>query len=369
MGSTIKILIIDDSAVVRTTLQTLFNQEPGFEVVGTASDPYKAAAILQNVIPDVITLDLEMPRMDGLTFLKKLMQQHPIPVVVCSSLVTQGAEAALTALELGAIEVIAKPELGTHEFLLESKARLYDAVRSAAAAQLHKQKKLTHKTEAKHLISEVMPEVKRQRFAASTEKIIVVGASTGGTEALKTYLQALPITSPGVLVVQHMPSNFTGPFAKHLNNVCVITVKEARNGDRVEPGLALIAPGDFHMAVKREGSHYLAQVKEGPLVNRHRPSVDVLFRSASHHAGPNTLAVIMTGMGDDGAQGCIDLKQAGSIVLAQDEASCVVFGMPKAAIERGGVHHVFPLEQLAAQTMKFINNQTPDQVLARRTHT
>jgi len=358
MANKIKVLIIDDSAVVRTTLEAIFNEEHDFEVVGTASDPYKAATILENVVPDVITLDLEMPRMDGLTFLRKLMEQHPIPVVVCSSLVTDGAKAALAALEAGAVDLIAKPQLGTHDFLIDSKTRLYQAVRGAAVAQLkrHRVYQQKPKVESKHLVSEIMPDVGTIRHKAITEKIIVVGASTGGTEALKVYLEGMPSGSPGILVVQHMPANFTAPFAKRLNDVCTIQVREARDGDRVIPGLALVAPGDKHMTLRREGTSYLVQVKDGPLVNRHRPSVDVLFRSAAHNAGSNTIGVIMTGMGDDGAQGCVDLKNTGATVIAQNEATCVVYGMPKAAVARGGVHHVYPLEQLARQTIQLAGN-------------
>lgn len=349
MARPTRILIIDDSAVVRATLEEIFNAEPDLEVMGKAANPYDAAALLANAIPDVITLDLEMPRMDGLTFLKQLMAQHPLPVVVCSSLAQRGAEAALAALELGAVEVIAKPTLGTYEFLVESRSLLCDAVRAAAQARprlgIHNSK--PDRPRAKTLVSEYMPDVTAHELLETTDKLIVVGASTGGTEALRVLLHDMPLDCPGILVVQHMPANFTASFAQRLDQICRISVKEARDGDPIAHGQALIAPGGLHMLLKRNGARYAVQIKEGPLVNRHRPSVDVLFRSAAHHAGANATAIIMTGMGDDGAQGCLDLKSAGATVIAQDEASCVVFGMPKCAIARGAVHQVLPLSRLA----------------------
>ncbi len=353
MKKKIRILIVDDSAVVRATLQELFANEEDLEVIGTASDPFKAAKLMQQTVPDVITLDLEMPRMDGLTFLRKLMHQHPIPVVVCSSLAQKGAEAALQALEYGAVEVIAKPHFSTHEFLLESKALLCDSVRAAAMVRVK-----TPPPEL-NLIGKVLPvsDLQRQRLAhnlrETTDKFIVVGASTGGTEALKTYLQGMPANCPGILAVQHMPANFTASFAARLDGLCDIHVKEAKDGDSVLPGQALIAPGGKHLTIKRNGARYVASVNDGPLVNRHRPSVDMLFRSAAAEAGANTVAVIMTGMGNDGAQGCVDLKESGATVLAQDEASCVVFGMPRCAIEKGGTHKVLPIQKLASATLSY----------------
>lgn len=360
MKRKIRIMIVDDSAVVRATLQELFANEEDLEVIGTASDPFKAAKLMQQTVPDVITLDLEMPRMDGLTFLRRLMHQHPIPVVVCSSLAQKGAEAALQALEYGAVEVIAKPQLGTHEFLLESKAMLCDSVRAAAIARVKQAPPELNS------INKVLPrsQYSRSKLPAhlreTTDKFIVAGASTGGTEALKTFLQGMPANCPGILVVQHMPANFTASFANRLDGICDIDVKEAKDGDSILPGRALIAPGGKHLTIKRNGARYVASVQDGPLVNRHRPSVDMLFRSAATQAGPNTVGVIMTGMGNDGAQGCVDLKESGATVLAQDEATCVVFGMPRCAIEKGGTHKVLPLEKLAHATLSYFKPERID---------
>ncbi len=347
-----KVLIIDDSAVVRAALDDIFTEAKGIEVIGKASNPYHAAELIKQQVPDVITLDLEMPRMDGLTFLKKLMSQHPLPVVVCSSLAQEGADAAMNALELGAVDIVAKPKLGTHDFLFESKERLCDVVRAAAKANVSRRSRSPSK---KRSINDFIPAEKSHALRETTDKIIVIGASTGGTEALLSFLQQMPEDCPGILIVQHMPAHFTAPFAKRLNQVCRINVEEASDGQSLLQGQALIAPGGKHMALKRSGARYRVSIKEGPLVNRHRPSVDVLFRSTAYHAGSNAVGVIMTGMGDDGAQGCLDMKEAGATLFAQDEQTSVVFGMPKAAIAKGGIHKVLPLNDLPSAALARTN--------------
>lgn len=350
MGSKIKVLIVDDSALVRQTLTSVLLSDPEIEVVGTASDPYMAAKKLKEVVPDVITLDVEMPRMDGITFLKKLMSQHPIPVVICSSLAVAQSETALKALEYGAAEIIQKPTLGTKQFLEESSIRICDCVKAAAQTNL---KKLSKKRDATPKLSaDAMLPPATKAMLKTTEKVVAVGASTGGTEALKVFLESLPMDAPGMAVVQHMPENFTRAFANRLNTICNVTVKEASNNDTILRGQVLIAPGNFHLMIKRSGARYFVEVKEGPLVSRHRPSVDVLFRSASRYAGQNAVGVILTGMGDDGAKGMREMKDAGAKTIAQDEESCVVFGMPKEAIKLGGVDKILPLEKISAEVLR-----------------
>ncbi len=351
MKRPIRVLIVDDSALVRQTLSDILGSDPEIEVVGTAQDPYIAAQRLRSVVPDVITLDIEMPRMDGLTFLKKLMGQHPIPVVICSSLAAEGAETTLRAFEYGAVEVIQKPRLGTRQFLEESRIRICDAVKAAARARV---KRYTPGLEVapKLTADAVLPPVRTRAMAETTEKVVVIGASTGGTEALREVLQALPADAPGIVVVQHMPEHFTAAFARRLDGLCRVHVKEAADGDPVLRGQVLIAPGNRHTLLKRSGARYHVEVKDGPLVCRHRPSVDVLFRSAARYAGPNAVAVIMTGMGDDGAKGMAELKQVGAATIGQDEATCVVFGMPKEAIELGAVDRVVPLGRIAQEILQ-----------------
>lgn len=352
----IKVLIVDDSAVVRQTLEQVFASDRQIEVIATASDPYIAAQKMQTQVPDVITLDVEMPRMDGITFLQKLMKQHPIPVVICSSLTEKGSETAIKALEYGAVEIIHKPQFGTKQFLEESKILICDTVKAAAQVRIkHSSRKRPPQMlkPAKKLTADaVIAKAKSKAMIQTTEKVVVVGASTGGTEALRIFLQALPSDAPGMVVVQHMPENFTTAFAKRLDGLCQVTVKEASNNDSVMPGHVLIAPGNHHALLKRSGARYFVEVKSGPLVSRHRPSVDVLFRSASRYAGKNACGVIMTGMGDDGAKGMLELKENGAINIAQDEKSCIVFGMPNEAIKLGGVDHILPLESIAAQVIK-----------------
>jgi len=351
MGNNIRVLIVDDSAVVRQTLESILSSAPGIEVMGTAADPYVAAERLKTEVPDVITLDLEMPRMDGLTFLQKLMKQHPIPVVICSSVAEKGTANALKALEYGAVEIITKPKVGTKQFLEESSIRLVDKIRAAAMARPRAIASTPIKVRPK-LDADVVIPMGRPQTLTTTEKVCLVGASTGGTEALRVFLEQLPPGCPPVGIVQHMPEHFTAAFANRLNGICQITVKEAKDGDPMLRGQALIAPGDKHMLLKRSGARYFVEVKEGPLVSRHRPSVDVLFRSGARYGGANVVAAIMTGMGDDGAKGMKELFDAGAYTIAQDEASCVVFGMPQEAIKAGGVHKVMSLNQIAGEIVR-----------------
>ncbi|SNR60791.1 two-component system, chemotaxis family, response regulator CheB [Humidesulfovibrio mexicanus] len=354
MGRPINVLVVDDSALVRQTLIDILQSDPDIRVVAAAADPIVAAEKLREVVPDVITLDIEMPRMDGLTFLRKLMSQHPIPVVICSSLAEEGDETTFRALEYGAVEIITKPKVGTKQFLEESRIRILDAVRAAAQSKLKLRSgassfKVTPKLDADVMLAKAQPGANHFR---TTEKVVLVGASTGGTEALLTFLQALPHDSPAIAVVQHMPEHFTAAFAKRLDGICRINVREAKDNDTLLRGQALIAPGSRHMLLKRSGTRYHVEVKDGPLVSRHRPSVDVLFRSGARYAGKNAVGVIMTGMGDDGAKGMREMFDAGAYTIAQDEASCVVFGMPQEAIKHGGVHKVLPLATIAAEVVR-----------------
>jgi two-component system chemotaxis response regulator CheB len=351
MNKKIKVLIVDDSAVVRQALEGILNSDPDIEVMATASDPFYAAEKIARVIPDVITLDVEMPRMDGITFLKKIMSQHPIPVVICSSLTGMGTETALKALEYGAVDIITKPMLGTKQFLEESRIRICDVVKAAAGAKKNRIPE-TRYVEPKMTADVMISKPGRNAMIQTTEKVVVVGASTGGTEALRIFLEVLPLDAPGVVIVQHMPENFTASFAQRLNTLCKVSVKEAENNDTVLRGRVLIAPGNRHLLLKRSGARYYAEVKDGPLVSRHRPSVDVLFRSASRYAGKNAVGVIMTGMGDDGAKGMLEMKQAGAFTIAQDEGTSVVFGMPNEAIKLEAVDRIVPLQNIAGAVLR-----------------
>lgn len=351
MDRKIKVLIVDDSAVVRQTLSDVLQSDPGIEVIGTASDPYIAAQRIAHEVPDVITLDVEMPRMDGLTFLRKLMQQHPIPVVMCSSLTDRGCETGLKALEYGAVDIITKPKMGIASFLEESKVAICDSIRGASHATV-KPISSSKPVEKKLTADAVIAKPSSKAMIMTTEKVVVIGASTGGTEALRVVLCGLPADSPGVVVVQHMPEKFTASFAERLNGECQVTVKEAADGDGVIQGRVLIAPGNKHILLKRSGARYYVEVKDGPLVCRHRPSVDVLFRSAALYAGKNAVGVIMTGMGDDGARGMLELFQGQAYTIAQDEASCIVFGMPKEAIDLGGVRKVVALDKISGEVVR-----------------
>ncbi|MFP4556680.1 MAG: chemotaxis response regulator protein-glutamate methylesterase [Bacteroidales bacterium] len=353
----LRVLVVDDSAVVRQTLSSIIASDPYMEVMGTATDPYFAAKKIAEEVPDVITLDVEMPRMDGLTFLKKIMAQHPIPVVIISSLTEHGTQTAMKALELGAVDIITKPQVNTKTFFEESRIRICDAVKAAAHAKISRKKVRHHVeppvVEPKYSADAVLPAATHdQSMIKTTEYVVVVGASTGGTEALTNFLKAMPLDTPGIVIVQHMPEKFTTSFANRLNEICKITVKEAQNGDSVIRGRALIAPGNFHLLLKRSGARYYVEVKEGPLVNRHRPSVDVLFRSTARYAGANAVGVIMTGMGDDGARGLLEMKTAGAKTVAQDEKTCVVFGMPREAIKLGAALKVLPLNDIAPYVIK-----------------
>jgi two-component system chemotaxis response regulator CheB len=352
----IRVLVVDDSAIVRTALVEIFNSDPDIEVMGTASDPYIAAKKIQQEIPDVISLDIEMPRMDGLTFLRKLMAQHPIPVVVISSLTEKGTHTALKALDYGAVEIMLKPQFNSRQSIEESKIKLCDIIKAAALSKI--KRKISAKpitVQPKLSADAVIPIVKTYNLPKTTDIVIAVGASTGGTEALRVFLEAMPFDAPGIVIVQHMPEHFTKSFADRLNDLCKINVKEAEDGDAVLQGRALVAPGNKHTLLRRSGAKYYVEVKDGPLVNRHRPSVDVLFRSTALYAGSNAIGVIMTGMGDDGAKGLLEMKQAGAKTIAQDEKSCVVFGMPKEAIKLGASDFILPLEQISNQVLSLKN--------------
>jgi two-component system chemotaxis response regulator CheB len=354
LSKKIRVLIVDDSALVRQTLQAILASDPQIEVMGTASDPFIAAERLRKEVPDVITLDVEMPRMDGITFLQKLMAQHPIPVVICSSLAEEASETTLKALDFGAVEIIQKPRLGTKRFLEESRVRICDVVKAASQARVRRIAE-QRRVEPKLSADAVIAKPRFNTMIQTTEKVVVVGASTGGTEALRVFLEALPADAPAIAVVQHMPEHFTAAFARRLDGICRISVKEAENNDTLIRGRALIAPGSFHMLLKRSGARYYVEIKDGPLVSRHRPSVDVLFRSAARYGGKNCVGVIMTGMGDDGAKGMLEMKESGASTIAQDERSCVVFGMPNEAIKLGAVDRVLPLERITAEVLRQCN--------------
>ena len=356
----IRVLIVDDSAIVRNALTEIFSSDPRIEVMGTASDPYMAAKKIQKEVPDVITLDIEMPKMDGLTFLHKIMTQHPIPVVVISSLTQTGTQTALKALEYGAVEIIKKPNLYSEELIKEAKINLCDIVKAASASKLRRMRKKRPSVkplEVKPKLSADAVIQKRGNLSLprTTDIVISVGASTGGTEALRVFLEGMPVNAPGIVIVQHMPEQFTKSFADRLNDLCLINVKEAQDGDAVLQGRALIAPGNKHALLRRSGAKYYVEVKNGPLVNRHRPSVDVLFRSTALYAGKNAIGVIMTGMGDDGAKGLLEMKEAGAKTVAQDEKTCVVFGMPKEAIKLGAADKILPIEQIAKHVLLLKN--------------
>lgn len=357
MNKKIKVLIVDDSALVRSKLTEILNEDQNIEVIATAADPYIAVNKIKANPPDVITLDLEMPRMNGLVFLKKLMDQRPIPVVVISSYTPEGSEKAMQAYASGAVEVIGKPKITSGNDLHDFKMRVCDGIKAAAQAQLKKlipRRRFNDKLFAREVISgEPL-----HRISQISEKIVVVGASTGGTVAIEKFLKRLPRDFPGVVIVQHMPEHFTLSFANRLNQSCEIEVKEAKNGDIVLPGHAFIAPGNFHLLLKSRGKRYYLEVRRGPLVNRHRPSVDVLFRSAARYAGKNAIGIIMTGMGDDGARGMLEMMQAGARTIAQDKESCVVFGMPAEAIKLGGVEKVVSLDNIGRTVVEMLNEKT-----------
>lgn len=361
MSNQVNVFIIDDSAVVRQVVTEVLNAAPGINVIGSAPDPLFAMEKMKRQWPNVIVLDIEMPRMDGITFLRKIMVERPTPVVICSTITQEGAATTMQAFESGAVAVVPKPDIGSRRKQMEDAATdLTHAVRTAAQANIRhlgKGKPASSIHPAK-LTADAVLHLDRHAMAQTTERIVAIGTSTGGTQALESVLSALPRMSPGIVVVQHMPEKFTAAFAARLNTICQIEVREAKNGDRIVPGTALIAPGGRHMMVRRSGAQYHAEVVDGPLVNRHRPSVDVLFRSVAKFAGKNALGVIMTGMGDDGARGMKEMRDEGAQTIAQDESSCVVFGMPKEAIKLGCVESVVSLTEIPGVMMKFFGRNT-----------
>ncbi|MGL4207673.1 MAG: protein-glutamate methylesterase/protein-glutamine glutaminase [Aeromonadaceae bacterium] len=349
MVAKIRVFVIDDSALVRQFMAEVVSSQGDMELVGSATDPIAALPKLQQGWPDVIVLDVEMPRMDGITFLRQLMSTRPTPVVICSSLTEAGAALTLEALAAGAVAVFAKAKLGVRQHLETIASELVRAVREASCAHTSR---LSMPNQQRGGAKESIP-MPARGVVHTTDRVIAIGTSTGGTLALEVVLTALPANSPGIVIVQHMPEKFTAAFAERLNTLCAIEVREARQGDRIMDGVALIAPGGLHTQVCRSGAHYCVDVADGPAVNRHKPSVDVLFRSVAKAAGPNALGIIMTGMGDDGARGLLAMREAGAHTLAQDEASCVVFGMPKEAIKLGAADAIYPLTQFPAEILSF----------------
>ena len=345
----IKVLCVDDSALIRSLMTEIINGQPDMTVVATAPDPLVARDLIKQHNPDVLTLDVEMPRMDGLDFLEKLMRLRPMPVVMVSSLTERGNEITLRALELGAVDFVTKPKVGIRDGMLDYAEKLADKVRAAARARVRQAAPAPHPGAPAQAPAAPAPLFNNP--LVSTEKLIIVGASTGGTEAIREVLVPLPPDPPAVLIAQHMPPGFTKSFAQRLNGLCRVTVKEAEHGERVLPGHAYIAPGHAHLLLARSGANYIAHLSEEPPVNRHRPSVDVLFRSAAQHAGKNALGVILTGMGRDGAAGLLDMKKAGAYTLAQDEASCIVFGMPREAIALGAADEIASLSDMSRRVM------------------
>lgn len=345
----LSVLIVDDSAAVRAALSAIVKSDPGLTLFGSAGDPFQAVDLMRSDLPDVVLLDLELPKMDGLAFLKRIMAQRPLPVVVCSSHTDSGSKSAMKALELGAAEVLSKPRLDTPVARSEAAVRIGDALRAAVSSQPQQRKRVSLLSPGEKLTADVILPRLSPRPVPPTEPIVAIGASTGGTGALQTILTALPATAPAIVVVQHMPEHFTRAFAQRLDSLCRIEMREAVDGDTPRAGLALIAPGNHHMLLRRQGSQYRVGIVEGPYVGRHRPSVDVLYRSTAQAAGRNALGIILTGMGDDGASGMAEMHAAGARTLAQDEATSVVFGRPKEAVAAGGVDAVLPLQRFATE--------------------
>jgi len=350
----IQVLVVDDSAVVRQAITAVLSRERSIKVIAAVADPIFAMKRMGMDWPDVLVLDVEMPRMDGITFLKKIMSEHPTPVVICSTLTPKGAETTMQALSAGAVAIVTKPKVGIKEFLIDASSDLVQVVKAAAKANVanllpagpaQPPPRPRSENSAKAPLPVTLTE--------TTDRIVALGTSTGGTQALELVLSSLPRVTPGIVVVQHMPEKFTAAFAQRLDSICQIEVREAQDGDRIIPGRALIAPGGRHMRVTRSGAQYHVEVRDGPLVNHHRPSVDVLFRSVAEHAGKNALGVIMTGMGDDGARGLLEMHDAGARTVAQDERSCVVFGMPREAIKLNCVDNVLPLQAIAREVTAF----------------
>jgi len=354
MKHKIKVLVIDDSAMIRSVMKEIINREKDMQCVGVAPDPLEAREMIKALNPDVLTLDVEMPKMDGLDFLERLMRLRPMPVLMVSTLTELGSDVTFRSLELGAVDFVAKPKLDIKRGMEEYAVEITDKIRAAAQARI-RQKSVALEGKEKLSADVILPSV-AGRYS-STEKLIVIGASTGGTEAIKDVLVKLPADAPAVLVTQHMPEHFTKSFADRLDTLCRISVKEAEHNERILPGHAYIAPGHSHLLVKRSGANYMTKLDQGELVNRHRPSVDVLFRSAANVAGANALGIILTGMGKDGVQGLLEMRQTGSFTIAQDEATCVVFGMPKEAIAAGSACEVLPLQNIARRTMEYLAAQ------------
>jgi len=350
---TIKVLIVDDSALIRSLMTEIISSQPDMEVVGAAPDPLVAREMIKKTNPDVLTLDVEMPKMDGLEFLEKLMRLRPMPVLMVSSLTERGSEITMRALELGAVDFITKPKISIQSGMLEYAELIAEKIRIVARARI--KTRAQYLADASHHASAGAPALRSPLI--SSEKLIIVGASTGGTEAIKTFLMKMPADCPGILITQHMPEGFTKSFAKRLDGLCQISVSESEGGERVLPGHAYIAPGHSHLLLARSGANYMTQLNQEEPVNRHRPSVDVLFRSAAQYAGKNAVGVILTGMGKDGAAGMLAMKEAGSYNFAQDEASCVVFGMPREAIAIGATHEVAPLNELSGKVLNYLITQ------------
>jgi len=350
----IKVLIVDDSALIRSVMKEIINSQPDMEVVGVAPDPIIARDLIKQTNPDVLTLDVEMPKMDGLDFLEKLMRLRPMPVVMVSSLTERGSEITLRALELGAVDFVTKPKMSIQSGMLEYTEMIADKIRGASKARI----KARHiaPNDASKTSGGALPQIRNP--LTSSEKLIIIGASTGGTEAIKDFLMQMPSDCPGILITQHMPPGFTKSFAARLDSLCKIGVKESEGGERILPGHAYLAPGDMHLQLVRSGANYVTQLDQGPPVNRHRPSVDVLFHSAAVHAGKNAVGVILTGMGKDGALGMLEMKKAGAYNFAQDEASCVVFGMPREAIAVGAAHEVGALQSLPTMVMNYLSTNS-----------
>jgi two-component system chemotaxis response regulator CheB len=357
----IRVLIVDDSAVVRQVLSSILEKTPGIEVMAAVVDPILAMKRMEQEWPDVIVLDIEMPRMDGITFLNKIMDERPTPVVICSTLTEKGTETAMQAMAAGAVDIVTKPKIGLKDFFQEESNILVQAIKGAAQGRMASMRAMRRRAASssnavKTTTQAVKTQVERPQSAAmarTTQGVVAIGTSTGGTQALERVLTQLPAVSPAIVIVQHMPEKFTAAFAQRLNTLCDIEVKEAVDGDRVFPGRALIAPGGRHMRLQRSGAQYRVEVFDGPQVNRHRPSVDVLFRSVSKMAGRNALGVIMTGMGDDGALGMKDMHDGGATTVAQDEDTCVVYGMPKEAVKRGGVDTICPITEIPTHIQSF----------------
>jgi two-component system chemotaxis response regulator CheB len=353
MSYKIKVLVIDDSALIRSVMKEIIDREKDMECVGAAPDPLVAREMIKSLNPDVLTLDVEMPKMDGLDFLERLMRLRPMPVVMVSTLTERGSDITFRALALGAVDFVSKPKMDIARGMEEYASEITDKIRAAAQARVRKTLTQTAlDIDERFSADAILPSVVGRY--SSTEKLIIIGASTGGTEAIKEVLTRFPADVPGILVTQHMPENFTKSFADRLNSLCKISVKEAEHNERILPGHAYIAPGHSHLLLKRSGANYMTELNQGTPVNRHRPSVDVLFRSAANVAGANALGIILTGMGKDGAQGLLEMRQAGSHTIAQDEESCIVFGMPKEAINMGGACEVFPLQSIARHALEYL---------------